>query len=147
LKVIHNHKNSSMEKSNRVFSGKELVEVPIVGKVPAGQPILALENIEDTFPLPVEYVQNSTSYMLKVNGESMVEAGILDGDMVLVRQQSSAENGDIVVALIGEEATVKTFYKEKDYIRLQPQNQYMDPIIVKDNVSILGKVTGVFRKL
>lgn len=129
------------------YSGKELVDVPIVGKVTAGQPILAVENIEDTFPLPVDFVQNSTAFMLRVRGDSMVEAGILDNDLVLVKQQSTASNGDIVVALIGDEATVKTFYREKDHVRLQPQNRYMDPIIVRDDLTILGKVTGVFRKL
>ena len=129
------------------YPGRELVDIPIVGKVTAGLPILAVENIEDTFPLPVDFVQNSTAFMLKVQGDSMVEAGILDKDLVLVKQQSTAINGDIVVALIEDEATVKTFYKEKEYVRLQPQNQYMDPIIVRDNLSILGKVIGVFRKL
>ena len=126
------------------FSRKELVDVPIVGKVTAGSPILAVENIEDTFPLPAEYLHNDNVFMLAVSGESMIEAGILDGDYVVVRQQSYAENGDTVVALIEDEATVKTFYKEPDHIRLQPQNSYMDPIIVRD-VSILGKVIGVIR--
>jgi repressor LexA len=129
------------------YSGKELVDIPIVGKVTAGAPILAVENIEDTFPLPVEFVQNSTAFMLRVKGESMVEAGILDGDLVLVKQQPTVENGDIAVVLIGDEATVKTFYKENGYARLQPQNRFMDPIIVRDNLTILGKVIGVFRKL
>jgi len=123
---------------------KELVNVPIVGKVTAGQPILAVENIEDTFPLPVEYLHNSDVFMLTVKGESMIEAGILDGDYVIVRQQHTANNGDMVVALIEDEATVKTFYKENDYIRLQPENSCMDPIIVRD-VIILGKVIGVIR--
>jgi repressor LexA len=123
---------------------KELVNVPIVGKVTAGQPILAVENIEDTFPLPVEYLHNSDVFMLTVKGESMKEAGILDGDYVIVRQQQTANNGDMVVALIEDEATVKTFYKENDYIRLQPENSDMDPIIVRD-VTILGKVIGVIR--
>ena len=127
------------------YTSHEMVDVPIVGKVAAGQPILAVENITDTFPLPVEFVQNSDAFMLKIQGDSMIDAGILDKDFVLVKQQSSAINGDIVVALIGEEATCKTFFKEKNYIRLQPQNSTMEPIIVKDNVSILGKVIGVFR--
>jgi repressor LexA len=126
------------------FAKKEIVDVPIVGKVTAGRPILAVENIEDTFPLPAEYLHNDNVFMLIVRGESMIEAGILDGDYVIVKQQSYAENGDIVVALIEDEATVKTFYKESDYIRLQPQNPYMDPIIVQD-VHILGKVIGVIR--
>lgn len=148
LRVVDGKKpNHTVSNTRDYYSGKELVNVPIVGKVTAGMPILAVENIEDTFPLPVDFVQNSTAFMLKVQGESMVEAGILDKDLVLVRQQSTAENGDIVVALLGEEATVKTFYKEKDHVRLQPQNQYMDPIIVKDNFSVLGRVIGVFRKI
>lgn len=148
LKVVHGSKKvQGRNTSENYFSGKELVDVPIVGKVTAGQPILAVENIEDTFPLPVDFVQNSTSFMLRVQGDSMIEAGILDRDFVLVKQQATAANGDIVVALIGDEATVKAFYREKDFIRLQPRNQFLDPIIVKDNVSILGKVIGVFRKL
>ena len=129
-----------------VYSGKEMVEVPVVGKTTAGAPILAVENITDTFPIPIDFVGNSESFMLTVRGESMIEAGILDGDYILVRKQNTAENGEIVVALIGDEATVKTFYKEKDHIRLQPQNSTMDPIIVPDCM-ILGKVCGVFRKL
>lgn len=149
LKVINNKKSVSApaETPKNYYSGRELVDVPLVGKVTAGQPILAVENIEDTFPIPVDLAQNSTVFMLRIRGESMIEAGILNNDIVLVKQQSTAENGDIVVALIGDEATVKTFYKEKGYIRLQPQNQYMDPIIVRDNISILGKVIGVFRRL
>ncbi len=129
------------------FQKKELFEVPLVGKVTAGQPILAVENIEDTFPLPSEFVRDSNVFMLQVKGDSMIEAGILDNDFVLVRQQSTANNGDMVVALIGDEATVKTFYKENDHIRLQPENQHMDPIIVNGDISILGKITGVLRKL
>ena len=124
---------------------QELVNVPIIGKVTAGQPILAVENIEDYFPLPVDYVRNDTVYMLHVQGDSMIEAGIFDNDLVLVRKQSTAENGDIVVALIEDGATVKRFFREKDHIRLQPENPTMSPIIVKD-VSILGKVIGLFRK-
>ena len=123
-----------------------MVDVPVVGKITAGAPILAVENITDTFPIPLDFVGNSDSFMLTVKGESMIEAGILDGDYILVKQQSTAENGDIVVALIEDEATVKTFYKEKDYIRLQPENSTMDPIIVPDCI-ILGKVAGVFRKI
>ncbi|EGD48789.1 transcriptional repressor, LexA family [Ruminiclostridium papyrosolvens DSM 2782] len=129
------------------YTSREMVDVPVVGRVTAGQPILAVENITDTFPLPVDFVQNSDAFMLRIQGESMVEAGILDKDFVLVRQQSSANNGDIVVALIGDEATCKTFYREKDYIRLQPQNSSMEPILVKDDLSILGKVIGVFRRM
>lgn len=128
------------------YSNREMVNVPIIGKVTAGEPILAVENITDTFPIPLDFVGNSESFMLVVRGESMIEAGILSGDYILVRKQNSAINGEIVVALIGEEATVKTFYKEKDHIRLQPENSTMDPIIVP-NCEILGKVTGVFRKM
>lgn len=128
------------------YTSKEMVDVPIVGKVTAGMPILAVENIEDSFPLPVDFVGNSESFMLKVRGDSMIEAGILDGDLVLVKKQNTAQNGEIVVALIEDEATVKTFFKEKDHIRLQPQNSFMQPIIVP-TCSILGKVAGVFRRL
>ncbi|GAE89956.1 transcriptional repressor LexA [Acetivibrio straminisolvens] len=147
LKVINNKKNTKANEPKNAYSGKELVEVPIIGKVTAGQPILAVENIEDTFPLPLDFVQNSTTFMLRVQGDSMIEAGIFDNDYILVKQQSTANNGDIVVALIDDEATVKTFYKEKGFIRLQPENKFYDPIIVRDNLSILGKVIGVFRKM
>lgn len=126
------------------LSKKELVNVPILGRVTAGQPILAVENIEDTFPLPVDFLPNSNIFMLTVKGESMVDAGILDGDYVVVKQQSYAENGDYVVALMDDEATIKTFYKEKEHVRLQPENPYMAPIIVRD-VTILGKVIGTIR--
>ena len=132
--------------SKDFYTQKELVEVPIIGKITAGEPILAVENVTDTFPIPVDFVGNSESFMLTVRGESMIEAGILDGDYILVKKQNTANNGEIVVALIGEEATVKTFYKEKDHIRLQPENSTMDPIIVP-NCEILGKVAGVFRKM
>jgi repressor LexA len=126
---------------------KEMVNVPIVGRVTAGQPILAVENIEDNFPLPVDFIGKNESFILCIRGESMIDAGILDGDYVLVEKQSTAKNGDIVVALIDEEeATVKRFYKEKDHIRLQPENAHMDPILVPD-ARILGRVTGVIRKL
>ena len=134
------------EPAKAFYNKKELVDIPVVGKITAGSPILAVENITDTFPIPLEFVGNGQSFMLKVRGESMIEAGILDGDLILVRRQNVAENGQIVVALIGDEATVKTFYKEKDYIRLQPENSTMDPIIVPD-CQILGKVIGVFRKM
>ena len=128
------------------YSGKEMVEVPVIGKITAGAPILAVENITDTFPIPIDFVGNSESFMLTVRGESMIEAGILDGDYILVKRTNSAENGQIVVALIEDEATVKTFYKESDHIRLQPENSTMNPIIVPD-CQILGKVAGVFRKI
>ena len=128
------------------YNKKEMVDVPIIGRITAGAPILAVENITDTYPIPLDFVGNSKSFMLLVTGESMIEAGILDGDYILVRIQNVAENGEIVVALIDDEATVKTFYKEKDHIRLQPENSTMDPIIVPD-CKILGKVVGVFRKM
>ena len=129
-----------------VYSSKEMVEVPVIGKITAGEPILAVENVTDTFPIPLDFVGTGESFMLTVRGESMIEAGILDGDYILVRKQNTAHNGEIVVALIGDEATVKTFYKEKDHIRLQPENCTLDPIIVP-TCEILGKVSGVFRKI
>lgn len=122
----------------------EMVQVPIVGTVAAGLPILATENIEQYFPIPTEYMPNHQAFMLKVKGESMINVGILDGDTLLVEQTESAKNGDMVVALLEDSATVKTFYKEDGYIRLQPENDTMDPIIVND-CKILGKVFGVFR--
>ncbi len=125
---------------------KRTVLVPIIGRVTAGQPILAHENIEDHFPLPKDLVNSDTVFMLKVDGESMIDAGILDGDLILVRQQRVARNGEIVVAMVGEEATVKRYFREKTLIRLQPENQYMEPIFSQD-VTILGKVIGVFRVL
>lgn len=124
---------------------RELVNVPVVGRVAAGEPILAVENVETYFPIPAEFMPNSQTFMLNVKGESMVNAGILDGDQILVQQQSTAENGEIVVALIDDSATVKTFYKEDGYYRLQPENDTMEPIIVKGDLQILGKVIGVFR--
>ena len=124
---------------------RELVNVPVVGRVAAGEPILAVENVENYFPIPAEFMPNSQTFMLNVKGESMVNAGILDGDQILVQQQSTAENGEIVVALIDDNATVKTFYKEDGYYRLQPENDAMEPIIVKGELQILGKVIGVFR--
>ena len=137
-------KNKETQKD--FYTSKELVEVPVIGKITAGQPILAVENVTDTFPIPIDFVGNSESFMLTVRGESMIEAGILDGDYILVKKQNTANNGEIVVALIEDEATVKTFYKESDHIRLQPENHTMDPIIVPD-CKILGKVAGVFRKM
>lgn len=123
---------------------REMVNVPIVGTVAAGQPIFAEQNIENYFPIPAEYMPNQPSFILKVKGDSMINAGILDGDRVVVVQQSTAENGDMVVALVDDSATVKTFYKEDGYFRLQPENDAMEPIIVKD-LQILGKVFGVMR--
>jgi repressor LexA len=120
--------------------------LPLVGQVAAGAPILAAENIEQTMTLPVELVRDDSTFILKVKGDSMVEAGILNGDFVVVRQQATANNGEIVVAMIDDEATVKTFYREADRIRLQPENSSMDPIYATD-LSILGKVVAVFRRL
>ena len=147
LKLIKGGNGKPVEKEPKDFYvQKELVDVPMIGKITAGEPILAVENVTDTFPTPIDFVGNSESFMLTVRGESMIEAGILDGDYILVRRQNNAINGEIVVALIEEEATVKTFYKEKDHIRLQPENSLLDPIIVP-NCEILGKVIGVFRKM
>lgn len=124
---------------------REMVNVPVVGTVAAGEPILAVENIESYFPVPAEYMPNQKSFILRVKGDSMIGAGIFSGDHVLVKQQSTASNGDMVVALIDDSATVKTFYKEDGYYRLQPENDSMDPIIVRGDIQILGKVFGVFR--
>ncbi len=122
----------------------EMVSIPLVGRVAAGEPILAVENIESYFPIPAEYVPRGDTFMLKVQGESMINAGIMDGDLILVESVNVARNGDMVVALVDDSATVKTFYHEGDHIRLQPENDNMDPIILQD-VTILGKVFGVFR--
>jgi repressor LexA len=124
---------------------RSIVHVPVVGKVTAGQPILAVEDIEEYFPLPAEVSQGADVFMLRVRGDSMIEAGILEGDYVVVRKQNAADDGDIVVALLGDEATVKTFYLEEDGVRLQPANAMMEPIYARD-VQILGKVIGIFRK-
>ncbi|MCR5145649.1 MAG: transcriptional repressor LexA [Lachnospiraceae bacterium] len=123
---------------------REVVNVPIVGEIAAGQPILAVQNIDNYFPVPSEYMPNQQTFMLKVKGESMINAGIFDGDTLIVKQQDTARNGEIVAALVDDSATVKTFYKEDGHIRLQPENDSMDPIIVPD-CKILGVVFGVFR--
>lgn len=123
---------------------REVVNVPMVGRVAAGEPILAVENIDAYFPVPAEFMPNEESFMLKVQGESMINAGIFDGDNILVKKCNTAHNGEMVVALVDDSATVKTFYKENGHIRLQPENDTMDPIIVPD-CQILGKVFGVFR--
>jgi repressor LexA len=122
------------------------VNVPLLGRVAAGLPILAVENKEETFPLPTHFTGSGEFFMLKVQGESMIEAGILNGDLVVVRQQNDANNGDIVVALLEEEATVKRFYKEKNRFRLQPENRAMDPIYAQE-LQVLGKVIGLVRKI
>ena len=125
---------------------REVVNVPLIGRVAAGQPLLAVENIETYFPIPAEFMPNAEAFMLKVKGESMINAGIFDGDQILVERQSTAQNGDMVVALVDDSATVKTFYKEDGHYRLQPENDTMEPIIV-DECLILGKVFGVMRFL
>lgn len=123
---------------------REVTNVPLIGRVAAGEPIFAEQNIENYFPIPVEMLPNNRTFMLKVRGESMINAGILSGDYVLVEEKQTASDGEMVVALIEDGATVKTFYKEEGFIRLQPENDFMDPIIVTDAM-ILGKVIGVFR--
>jgi repressor LexA len=135
-----------VEKSISKSTRKELVDIPIVGTITAGMPILAVENIEDVFPLPIDYVKNKEQlFILKVQGESMIDAGILDGDMSIIEQTNFAENGDIVAALIDNEATLKRFFKEKNHIRLQPENESMSPIIV-DDCKIIGKLVGIYRR-
>ena len=125
---------------------REVVNVPVIGTVAAGTPILAEQNIEDYLPIPAEMLPNKEVFMLKVKGNSMIEAGIYSGDKVIVAKQPDAENGDKVVALVDDSATVKTFYKENGHFRLQPENSTMDPIIL-DHVEILGKVIGLFRMM
>ena len=126
---------------------RETVNVPIIGKVAAGEPLLAVQNVEGYFPIPSEYMPNKQTFMLVVQGDSMINAGIFSGDYVVVEKQENAENGDKVVALVEDSATIKTFYKEKDHIRLQPENDFMDPIVISPDqqFQVLGKVIGVFR--
>ena len=127
-------------------SKREMLNIPIVGKVTAGVPILATENIEDTFAIPIDFIKHDRDlFVLKVSGESMINIGVRDGDLAIIEQSDSASNGDVVVALIDDEATIKRFFKEKNHIRLQPENDTMDPIIV-DSCSILGKLVGLFRQ-
>lgn len=123
----------------------EISSIPLIGHVAAGEPIIADERIESYFPVPANHLPSGQCFMLKVHGESMINVGIMDGDYVMVNQQSTARNGDIVVALLEDSATVKTFYREKDHIRLQPENDALEPIICHDNVSILGRVFGSYR--
>lgn len=132
-------------KSNSYDVEKEMVNVPLVGKITAGEPIFADERIEGYFPLPYDFIRSENLFMLTVRGESMIEAGILDGDIIIVKKQEYADNGDIVVALLEDEATVKRFYKEKGCIKLQPENRHMEPIYTKE-VKILGKVIGLIRR-
>lgn len=126
------------------LSRRELINVPIVGTVTAGQPILAVENIESYFPITPDFVSNREVFMLKVRGDSMINAGIFDGDLLLVEQTPSAQNGDIVIALLDDSVTVKRFFKENDHFRLQPENDFMSPIIT-DKLEIVGKAIGLFR--
>jgi len=138
---------SVMPPSVDITERTDIVDIPVVGRIAAGTPITAEQNIDDSFPVPARFVGSGTNFMLTVKGESMIEAGIMDGDYILVEQQNTARNGEIVVAMVDgfeSEATVKTYYHEGDHIRLQPENSSMSPIIVKD-VKILGKVRGVFR--
>ncbi|SES29372.1 transcriptional repressor LexA [Salisediminibacterium halotolerans] len=135
------------EENDEVVSETASIQVPVIGKVTAGEPITAIENIEEYMPMPATLVHNEESFILEISGDSMIEAGIFDGDYVVVQQQNTAANGEIVVAMTDEnEATVKRFFKEKDHFRLQPENTTLEPIIL-DNVQILGKVVGVFRSL
>ena len=142
LKSNNDMDNFYEEMDNQSFD--EMIKLPVIGDVAAGAPILASENVQDTITLPMHLVRHNNAFLLKVKGESMVNAGILDGDLIIVSPQKVANNGDIVVALIGDEATVKTFYREKNRIRLQPENDTMTPIYVTE-VELIGKVTGLFR--
>lgn len=123
---------------------REVVNVPLLGQVAAGQPLLAVENVSNYFPIPAEYLPNEDTFMLTVKGDSMVNMGIYEGDQIIIKKQNTANNGEVIVALVDDSATVKRFYKENGHIRLQPENDYMDPIIVND-CEILGKVIGLIR--
>lgn len=138
-------------REDNIFSGSkengiDYLEVPVIGQVAAGQPILAVENIERTFPLPMDFAKNKDVFMLRVKGDSMINKGIFEGDYVIVRREDTASNGDVIVALVDDSATVKTFYKENGYFRLQPENDYMEPIIVTE-LKVLGKVVGLIRMM
>ncbi len=137
---------SETKKAPLPFPTSEHLEVPVIGKVSAGMPVLAEENQERTFPLPMDFANGKDVFMLRVKGESMINAAILDGDYVIVQRQEVARDGEIIVALIDDEATVKTYYKEKDRFRLQPQNDFMEPIYT-DHLTVIGKVIGVYRVL
>ena len=128
------------------FTRREMVNVPMVGRVAAGEPLLAEQNVENYFPIPMEFMPNNQTFMLRVKGDSMINIGIFDGDLVIVEQRQTARNGEVIVALVEDGATVKRFFKEEGVFRLQPENDALDPIIVKE-VQILGKVIGVFRFL
>jgi repressor LexA len=145
---IIDEEEASVKDSKAMIERTDVIDVPVVGRIAAGAPILAEQNVEDSFPIPARYISHGVdNFMPIVRGESMIEAGIMDGDYILVEQANTANNGEIVVAMIDgfeSEATVKTFYRENDHIRLQPENDNMSPILVKD-VNIQGKVRGVFR--
>lgn len=142
------NKSRTIEVVDEDFSYKKnnTINIPLLGEVAAGQPIFAQENISDYFPVPAQLLPKADAFMLTVHGDSMINAGIYDGDCIIVAKQTSAQDGDIVVVLLEDSATVKTFYKEKEFIRLQPENDTMEPILVKEAV-ILGKVAGLFRKI
>ncbi len=133
-------------RDERAAPAKKVIPLPVVGRVAAGSPLLAQENIEDYFPLPAEFVRGAETFILRVRGDSMVGAGIYDGDYVIVRRQPTAHNGDIVVARLEDEATVKRFFREDGYIRLQPENPALEPILTRD-VVIEGKVVGLIRRM
>ena len=138
-------KPRALEIAELSASKKEMINIPIVGKITAGLPMLATENIEDTFPIPLDYIKHDKElFMLRVSGQSMINVGIRDNDLAIIENSQDAINGDIVVALIDDSATIKRFFKEKNHIRLQPENDTMDPIIVND-CKILGKLVGIFR--
>ncbi len=150
FEIVGGGKESAPDENHQVSDRNDVVDVPLIGRVAAGMPILSEQNIEGSFPMPAQFIGRGTNFMLTVHGDSMIEAGIMDGDYILVQEQKTANNGDIVVAMINgdfeSESTVKTFYKENGHIRLQPQNSSMDPIIV-DDCEIIGLVKGVFRYL
>ncbi|MEY7999990.1 transcriptional repressor LexA [Clostridium sp. Mt-5] len=139
-------KSRTIEIIEKSIPQKEMIDIPIIGDIAAGMPILATENVEDFFPIPVDFIKNDKKlFILRVKGESMIDAGILNGDFSILEQTNFAENGDIVAALIGNEATLKRFFKQESNIRLQPENKNMPPIIV-DDCKIIGKLVGVYRR-
>ena len=140
---FNNSKNESLIGATNDF-GREMVNVPMVGTVAAGQPLLAVENINDYFPIPVDMLPNAETFMLRVKGDSMINMGIYEGDQLIIERKNTASNGEVIVALVDDSATVKRFYKENGHYRLQPENDYMEPIIV-DHCEILGKVIGLIR--
>ncbi len=148
IEVVQKEEESQAQKLAEVTQdlNHNLISLPVVGRVAAGQPILAEQNVEETLTLPTSIVGDSSSFILRVRGESMINAGIFDGDYIIVKEQHDAHNGEIVVALIDDSATVKTFYREKDRIRLQPENDSMEPIYA-DNPVILGRVTALIRSM